>query len=83
MNFHTEIQKTKQFKSLNSVQRELTLTKTNRGVIERGYNVAKTIGFESCEKMSGYSDRNKTIIKQMLPKPVVEMISVKFEQISA
>lgn len=54
------------FKSLDFVQREMTLKKTCRLVIENGYKVAKHLGYEAWEKQSGFSSRNKNIVKELL-----------------
>lgn len=66
MNIKEKIEQTQTFKSLNSVQRTLTLQKTNVQHIEHGVNVAKNIGFTKWERICQFTDRNKNIVKQII-----------------
>lgn len=54
------------YKSLDFVQRKIALNKTNRLVIENGYKVACHLGFKKWEQQSGFNNRNKQIVKELL-----------------
>lgn len=66
MNLRSKIENTNTFKSLNPVQRTMTLAKTNLKHIEHGVTVAKNIGYEKWCEICQFTERNKNIVKELI-----------------
>lgn len=66
MTFTEKILATEAYKSLNSVQKIITMKRQNRLVIENGYNVAKTIGLDVWEKQHSFNYINKMIVRELI-----------------
>ena len=66
MNIIKEIQATPTYKSLQPIQRDVCITKTNRVQLTQALAIASTIGFVPWSKMSSYSERNKAIVKDIM-----------------
>lgn len=71
MDIKEKIEQTQTFKSLNSVQKKLTLQKTNVQHIAHGVNVATNIGFEEWVKICQFTERNKNIVQEILNNNII------------
>lgn len=66
--FSRRIEATDTYKSLTPMQKEITMRRLNRGIIEHGYNVAKFKGFKRWKSETKYSPINFNIIKELYDK---------------
>lgn len=63
--FTEKIKGTKTFMQLNSLQQEMTLSKTNRSHLEHGVTVAKNIGLDRWKQICQFSERNLKIVEEI------------------
>tara|TARA_R100000781_G_scaffold113591_1_gene82412 strand:+ start:13184 stop:13411 length:228 start_codon:yes stop_codon:yes gene_type:complete len=64
--FRERLMETEYFNGLPKVVQKIALQKNNLNHIEHGYNVAMNIGFDKWESQSGFSFRNKEIIRELI-----------------
>lgn len=68
----TRIQQTETYNSLSLMMKQLIIKRQSRLVIEHAYNVATHIGYDAWEKQSGFCNRNKNIVKELLAQDKVK-----------
>lgn len=66
--FRDAVMQTECYQSMTPIAQVLSLKRNNLNHLEHGYNVAMNIGYDKWEAQSGFSFRNKEIVKQLLNK---------------
>ena len=64
--FRERVMATESFSSWPSVVQKITLSRNNMNHIQHGLTVAENIGYKKWESQSGFSHRNKELIKELL-----------------
>lgn len=65
MSILNQVTKSSVYSGLNSVQKRMTTTKQNLGVIKHGLTVAGNIGLDQWKKICGFSERNIRIVEEL------------------